>query len=82
MELGHKLHALATAIERLINEAERETNTIIDVEVRRLRERGSLAPIVKVTAHAFRGWPEEIENASNSKKRRSNHIDIKGHNKG
>jgi hypothetical protein len=65
-----KVQELATKVQRLINEYENNLGLIIDVEVRRLRERGSLAPIVKVTAHAFRGWEEELENECNIKKSR------------
>ncbi len=56
---------LATDIQKMINKAEVDWGLIIDVEVRRLRERGSLAPIVKVTAHGFRGWEEEIKDGNN-----------------
>lgn len=54
------LGKLAGDIQKMINSCEKEHNMIVDVEVRRLRERGSLAPLVKVTAHGFRGWEEEL----------------------
>ena len=60
---------LANDIQRLINQCENQHDMIIDVEVRRLRERGSLAPIVKVTAHGFRGWEEEIEDTTKKQRR-------------